>query len=186
MTGTIARAAFEFSLQGAWLGAANGDGTFGTRFTVPSAETLKLDVQYIQDTAKGNSRYTALASQIVAVDWELTGVNLDANLIQIITGETASSSDTGANQVDTQTFTNVLSPYMGIMAQAWGENGADICILVPYAKMMKGWGYSFNFGKYASPNFKGTGIDEPVLGYMLQHKYHATKLTAPAFPPAWA
>lgn len=183
---TIARASFEFSLQGAWIGVANGDGTYGSRIAVASAENLKLDLQYIQDTAKGNSRYTALASQIVAVDWQLDGVNLDANVVQVITGATVSSSGTGANQVDTQSFSNDLSPYMGLMAQAWGENGIDLCILVPYAKMMKGWSYSFNFGKYASPQFKGTGIDEPTLSKMLDHKFHATKLSAPSFPPAWA
>lgn len=182
----IRRAAFKFSLQQAWAAVANGDGTYGTAVQFPSAKTLSLDVKYIADKAQGNSTITGLAAQIIECMWQLDGVNFDPAILQILTGQAPSSSNTGANQVDTQTFQNDLMPYFGIVAQAWGENGDDTCILLPYTKVMDGFSYKFDFGKYITPVFKGDDIIEPTLGFLLQVKNHATKVAAPLFPPSWA
>ena len=178
--------AFAFSLQYLAAAKANGDGTFGTAFKFPSAKTLSINMKYISDTAEGNSIYTALAAQIVAVEWQVDGVNLSQSLLGIITGESNSSSNSGANEVDTITFSNDLMPYFGLVAQAWGQNGDDMCFLIPYTKVMTGFSYKLDFGKFAAPQFKGTSINEPVLNYMLQGKDHATKLSNPVFPPGWA
>lgn len=182
----IVRAAFKFSLQQAWVAKANGDGTYGPAIQFPSAKTLSLDLEMISDTAEGNSRHTGLAAQIVGVGWQMDGVNLSEEIVGILTGETPSSSNSGPDQVDTQTTTNDLMPYIGLVAQAWGENGDDTCILIPYTKVMKGFSYKLDYGKYITPAFKGDGIDEPNLGFMMQRKDHATKVTQPQFPPAWA
>lgn len=182
----ILQKAFQFSLQYLAAAKANGDGTFGTLKQFPSAKTLSLNMKYISDIAEGNSIYTALAAQIVAVEWQVDGCNLDNDLIGIITGETASSSNSGANEVDTITYSNDLMPYFGLVAQAWGQHGDDLCFLVPYTKVMAGFSWKLDFGKFAAPQFKGTSINEPTLNYMLQGKNHATKLASPVFPPAWA
>lgn len=183
---TISQMAFQFSLQYLAAAKANGDGTYGTAHQFPSAKTLSISMKYIADTAEGNSIYTALASQIVAVEWQIDGVNLDQVLLGIITGENNSSSNTGANEVDTITYSNDLMPYFGLVAQAWGQHSDDMCFLIPYTKVMTGFSYKLDFGKFAAPQFKGTAIDEPVLAFMLQDKRHATKLANPEFPPAWA
>ena len=182
----IVRAAFKFSLQQAWVAKANGDGTYGTAIKFPSAKTISLDIKYISDKAQGNSTITGLAAQIIEVMWQLDGVNLDQDVIAVLTGITSSDSNSGSNQVDTQTYQNNLMQYVGLVAQAWGENGDDTCILLPYTKVMDGFTYKMEFGKYITPTFKGDGILEPNLGFMLQQKDHATKLTTPVFPPSWA
>lgn len=182
----ILRAAFKFSLQQAWVAAANGSGTYGTAVQFPSAKTLSLDIKYISDKAQGNSTITGLAAQIIEVMWQLDGVNLSETIVGILTGVTPSSSNPGVNQVDTLNLANQLMPYIGIAAQAWGENGDDTCILLPYTKVMDGFSYKLDFGKYITPVFKGDGIIEPSLGFMISQKNHATKLSAPVFPPAWA
>lgn len=183
---TIARTEFQFSLQYLAAAKANGDGTYGTPKKFPAAKTLNLSMKYISDIAEGNSVEVAVAAQIVAVDWSIEGVNLNPDLLAIITGETASSSNSGANEVDTQTFGNDLMPYFGLVAQTWGENGDDSCWLIPYTKVTKDFSFALNFGKYIAPKFSGHGIAEPSLNYMLQRKAHATKLSNPVFPPSWA
>lgn len=182
----IVDSTFQFSLQYLASAKANGDGTYGTLHKFPSAKTLTLNMKYISDTAEGNSIYTALASQIIAAEWQVDGCNFDPAILGDVTGETASSSNTGANQVDTITFANDLMPYFGLVAQAWGQHGDDLCILVPYTKVMSGFSYKLDFGKFIAPQFKGTSINEPTLAYMLQGKWHKTKLASPVFPPAWA
>jgi hypothetical protein len=182
----ITQQAFSFSLQYLAAAKANGDGTFGTAFAFPSAKTLNLSMKYISDTAEGNSIYTALAGQIVAVEWSVDGCNLDQRLLAIVSGETASSSGSALTEINTITFSNDLMPYFGLVAQAWGQHGDDMCFLIPYTKVMTGFSWKLDFGKFAAPQFKGTSINEPVLNYMLQNKNHATKLANPAFPPSWA
>jgi len=182
----IVRAAFKFSLQQAWIAPADGDGTYGTSIQFPSAKTLTRDIEIISDTAEGNSRHTGLAAQIVGVGWQMDGVNLSEDIVGVLTGEAPSISNSGSNQVDTQTTTNDLMPYFGLVAQAWGENGDDTCILIPYTKVMKGFSYKLEYGKYITPVFKGDAIDPPELGFMMQRKDHATKIAQPTFPPAWA
>lgn len=182
----IQRQAFKFSLQQAWAAKANGDGTFGTALKFPSAKTLSLDVAYISDKAQGNSTITGLAAQIIECTWQLDGVNFDPDILGILTDVAPSDSGTGVDEVVTQTFANDLMPYFGIVAQAWGENGDDTCILLPYTKVMNGFTWKLDFGKYISPVFKGDDIIEPSLGYLLDVKNHATKLAMPVFPPSWA
>lgn len=181
----IANASFQFSLEQAFIAVNNGDGTFGTAVQVPSAKTLTLNVEYIKDRSEGNSVLTALASQIIAVGWTLDGANLNDAILQILTGVTPTSSNTGVNQVDTIQFSNDLMPYFGLIGQAWGQAGDDLCILLPKTKMMDGWSYKMDFGKFIYPQFKGTCIKDATLAYMLNHKNHATKVTTPAFPPSW-
>ena len=182
----IVQQAFQFSLQYLAAAKANGDGTFGTARKFPAAKTLSLNMKYISDTAEGNSLYVALAAQIVACEWQVDGCNLDQVLLGILTGETASSSNSGANEVDHLTFKNDLMPYFGLVAQAWGQNGDDLCFLIPYTKVMTGFSWKLDFGKFAAPQFKGTSIAEPILGYILDWFDHATKLANPVFPPGWA
>jgi hypothetical protein len=183
----ILRSAYKFSLQQAWIAAANGDGTYGTAYQFPSAKTLSLDLKYISDKAQGNSAITGIAAQIIECMWQIDGVNFDPNIIAVLTGQAVSTASGGTStQIDTQTFPNALMPYMAIVAQAWGEHGDDTCILLPYSKVTDGFTWKLDFGKYISPVFKGDGIIEPTLNFMLQVKNHATKLSAPVFPPAWA
>lgn len=185
---TIAQKAFQFSLQLMKAAVALGNGNWGTPVTFPSARTLNLNIKYIQDTAEGNSIYTALASQIVAVEWSVDGCNMDQDLIAIVSGETSNVASSGtATEILTQTFANDLMPYFGLVAQAWGQNGDDMCILIPYTKVMTGFSWKFDFGKFVTPNFKGTAINEPTLNYMLNLKNHKTKLTAAQllFPPSF-
>ena len=181
---TIAQASFQFSLQQAVMALANGDGTYGTAVTVPAAETLDLNVQYIQDTAKGNSKYVALASQIVAVDYTLGGVNMSPDILQILIGSTPSSSGSGASEVDTLDIDNQLMPYAGIVAQAWGQHSDDFCFFIPYSKVMKSWALKVGFGKFATPSYGGEGIEEPSLKKIMSFKWHATRLTTLTFPLA--
>lgn len=182
----IARKAFKFSLQQCWVAKANGDGSYGTPIKFPSAKTLSVDIKYISDKAQGNSTITGLASQIIEVMWQLDGVNLDEDVIQTLTSITTVDASSTPNQVAIQTYANNLMQYVGLVAQAWGENGDDTCILLPYTKVMDGFTYKLEFGKYITPTFKGDGIIEPVLGFMLQQIDHQTKLATPVFPPAWA
>ncbi|SRR5260221_13951466 len=183
---TIQQQAFQFSLQYCAAAKANGDGSYGTLFKFPTAKTLRITLKYISDKAEGNSIITAIAAQIIEVDWEIDGVNLDQNLLAIMTGETPSSSGAGSSEVDTITFANDLMPYFGIVAQAWGQHGDDMCFLIPYTKVTKDFSWSLDFGKFPVPKFQGEGIIEPVLLHMLQAKNHATKLASPVFPPSWA
>lgn len=183
---TITQKAFQFSLQYCAAAKANGDGTFGTLVAFPSAKTLRITLKYISDKAEGNSIITAIAAQIIEVDWEIDGVNLDQGLLAIVTGETASSSGAGSAEVDTMAFSNDLMPYFGIVAQAWGQHGDDMCFLIPYTKVTKDFSWSLDFGKFAVPKFAGEAINEPVLLYMLNAKNHATKIASPVFPPSWA
>ena len=183
----IQNSAFQFSLQYLAAAKANGDGTFGNAFKFPAAKTLSISMKYISDTAEGNSIYVALAAQIVAVEWQIDGCNLDQQLLGIITGESQASASAGLpTQIDTINFSNDLMPYFGLVAQAWGQKSDDLCLLVPYTKVMTGFTYKLDFGKFIMPQFKGTAIAEPILLYMLNDKRHATKLANPVFPPAWA
>lgn len=187
-TPTIQQMAFQFSLQVCKIASATGSGTYGTAFTFPSAKTLNLSIKFISDKAEGNSIYTALAAQIVSVEWSIDGANLDQNIVAIAMGETPAVSGTGNTEVDTINFSNDLMPYFGILAQAWGQHGDDMCFLVPYTKTMQDVSFKLDFGKFTTPSFKGTAINEPTLQNMLSMKNHATKLATGAllFPPSWA
>ncbi len=185
----IAQMAFQFSLQLCKVAKANSDGTYGTPVTLPSARTLNLTIKYIKDRAEGNSIYTALASQIIAIGWSVDGANLDQNVMNVVFGETPAVSSGGtATEIDTLTFSNDLMQYFGLVAQAWGQHGDDMCFLVPYTKVMDDTSWKLDFGKFTVPSFKGEAINEPVLNKMLEMKNHATKLAASAllFPPSWA
>lgn len=187
-TPAIAQAAFQFSLQVCKAAKANGDGTYGTPITFPSARTLNITVKYIKDRAEGNSIYTALASQIIAIGFSIDGTNLDQNLLSVLFGETPVVSSSGAAEIDTFGMSNDLMGYFGIVAQAWGQHGDDHCVLIPYAKVMDDTSWKLDFGKFVAPSFKGEGIQEPVLLKMIDLKNHATKLATSAllFPPSWA
>ena len=178
--------AFAFSLQYAAVAVWTSGAIYGSAVQFPSAQTLTLTPQYISDIAKGNSQETALAGQIVAWEWQLDGVNLTNAIVTILTGAVSSTASTDANQIDTLTVANNLSPYFGLVAQAWNQQGDDTCILIPYTKVLQPWMFKFDYGKFAAPSFKGHCIVEPTLGYNFQKKNHATKLANPVFPPSWA
>lgn len=187
-TPAISQMAFQFSLQLCKVARANGDGTYGTAVTLPSARTLNLTIKFIKDRAEGNSIYTALAAQIIAVGWSVDGANLDQNVLATVFGETPAVSGTGLTEIDTINFANELMPYFGLVAQAWGQHGDDMCFLIPYTKVMDDTSWKLDFGKFASPSFKGEAINEPTFLNMLSMKNHATKIagTALLFPPSWA
>ena len=155
-----------------------------------SARTLNLTIKFIKDRAEGNSIYTALAAQIIAVGWSIDGANLDQNILTAAFGEVPAVSGTpgSSNEIDTINFSNELMPYFGIVAQAWGQHGDDMCFLIPYTKVMDDTSWKLDFGKFAAPSFKGEAINEPTFLNMLSMKNHATKIagTALLFPPSWA
>lgn len=187
-TPAITQMSFQFSLQVCKAAKANGDGTYGAAITFPSARTLNITIKLIKDRAEGNSIYTALASQIIAIGWSIDGANLDQNLLGVVFGETPLVSGAGSSEIDTFSVSNDLMSYFGIVAQAWGQHGDDMTFLIPYTKVMDDTSWKLDFGKFAAPSFKGEAIKEPVLNVMLDMKNHATKLATSAllFPPSWA
>jgi hypothetical protein len=184
MTSPFEVGQISFSLQQCVVAANNGDGTFGAGWQIPSAKTLNLTYKYIQDRAEGNSRITAMAAQIIGVEWTLDTAGIDSQTLAILTGETPANSGSGGTAERYITFSNDLMPYFAIQAQGWADGGGDTLIFLPFNKVMTGFTWQFAFGKLVVPQFKGEAIADPNKAYeIIQVIERKTRNQTLVFPP---
>lgn len=170
-----------FSINGAWIAKNNLDGTFGTPVGL-FAKEANLDIKTISDEAPGNTKIVATASEIIKIDWTLGTVGIQFPALRVLyAGLNAASSPTFTDQP----MSNLVAQYFGLILEALAENGSALRILIPKNKVMQGFSWKFSYGKLIVPDFKGSGIEDEVLGYILDPREYPDKTTAINFPPSW-
>lgn len=175
-------AVYTFSLQQCKVAANNGDGTFGTPYMLESTKTLTMAQKFVSDKARGNAHITALAAQTESFDVGLDTAGLDNETFAIIYGVEAVASNEGS----VLTIDNLLTPYFGLIGQAYPDGEGDFLVWFPYCKITADVNYKFEYGKIVVPQFKCEAIQDPVLDYMqkLLDRPNGGPITFPPYVPA--
>ncbi len=172
-------AKFTFSLQQCLVAANNLDGTFGTPYMLESTKTLTMAQKFVSDKARGNARITALAAQTESYDISLDTAGIDDDVFAILFGTTATASNGGSVlQID-----NVLTPYFGLVGQAYPDGEGDFLVFFPFCKVTSDVNYKFEYGKIVVPQFKCEAIQVSPFTYIVEQLDRPCVTDITAFPP---
>lgn len=172
-------AVFTFSLQQCQIAANNLDGTFGTAYQLESTKTLTMAQKFVSDKARGNARITALAAQTESYDVGLDTAGIDNDALAVLFGTTAVDSNDG----NVLSISNILTPYFGLVGQAFPDGDGDFLVFFPYCKVTSDMNFKFEYGKIVVPQFKAEAIEGSAFPYIVNYYERPDGEAAITFPP---
>ena len=152
---------FPFGLQE--IVVTNIGGT--VQAALPAANRLMVKERYQTGEAEGDDALQAIASTLLAVDWEMEvkGISLEAKAI--ITGRTLTTTGTTPTEVKTMTASGgTRLPYFKIYGKSLGDGIDDIHMLLFKCKCTEGAEETLQYGEFAGPTYKGIAVDDGVNG----------------------
>lgn len=172
-------AVFTFSLQKCMVAVNNLDGTFGTPYTLESTKTLTMAQKFVSDKARGNAHITALAAQTESYDLGLDTAGLDNAAFSVLFGTSPVNSNDGVSLK----INNVLTPYFGLLGQAFPDGDGDFLVWFPYCKITADVNYKFEYGKIVVPQFKAEAIQAGNFAFIVDLMQRDCVTAIPSFPP---
>jgi len=141
------------------------DITGATQVALPASNRLMVKERYQTGEATGDDALQAIASTLLAVDWEMEAKGISLEAKAIITGRTLTTTGSTPNEVKTMTGSGgTRLPYFKIYGKSLGDGIDDIHMLLFKCKCTEGAEETLQYSEFAGPTYKGIAVDDGVNG----------------------
>jgi hypothetical protein len=150
-----------------------------TTVSLPVDRVLKFKERTISGELMGSGKIAAVATKLIAVDFELEAGGISLEAVAVMTGRTVVVAGTTPNESTKLTGLAAQDyPFFIIRGQALGAGTDDLHCYIYKAKLTDGLNGDFQDGQFFMSAVKGTGIDDGTNGIydFIQHE------TAAALP----
>jgi len=136
-----------------------------TQVALPAANRLMGKERYQTGEATGDDKLNAIASTLLAIDWELEAKGISLEARAIITGRTLTTAGATPNEVKSMVDDGgARLPYFKIYGKSLGDGDDDIHVLLYKCKCTEGAEETLSYGEFAGPTYKGIAVDDNVNG----------------------
>ncbi|RMH11464.1 MAG: hypothetical protein D6698_16320 [Gammaproteobacteria bacterium] len=108
--------------------------TWGTSVAIPNLQGIAISPVHETDEKNTYGAREHLLSVLVSIEVTLDFVGKDSLSAQVMTGITPESLDSGATR-KTRHVGGVNLPYFGLICQIRADDGGDLHLMIPYAKL---------------------------------------------------
>ena len=145
---------------------------------LPAARTLTFSEEYTEADLEGNDKTVASVGFPKKLNWDLEAGGVTLEAWAIMTGESVVTAGTTPDQTETMTrHAGTSSPYFTIEGRSLGDNGDDIEVKIPNAKLGSFEG-NLEFETFALTKCSGSAIDDGTNGlYIVKKKETAAALS---------
>lgn len=171
----------SFGLSDVKIAAWTSAGTYSTLVDVMSVQMMGVTLQFSEAQLTGDDAITAQAARAIGGRCQIRfgGINLDA--LAVLLGRATS---TISSVVQQSVRGGSRMPYIGIIGKALAEEGGDIWVYVPKAKLSGDFAIAMmEYGSFAIPEATLQMVDEASYG-VLNFVTHPTDLAITVMPPA--
>lgn len=175
----------QFGLYDCKVAKNNLNGTFGTAQDVPSVQLLGVNLTTSNAQLEGDDEITAVHAKATAAEMTVRFGSIMVEVLAIITGETQTSSGSGATEVRRIKFDGAPGfPYFAICgrADAAEDVGADTHVFVPKMKLMQGFEVRMEYNAFSIPEIRAMAVKDANYGAIFEVIEHKTA-AAVAIPP---
>lgn len=141
--------------------------TYGTGVDMPAASSMEVSGTFTSIEATGDDVIVSTWSMPNGADWTLEqSTALDARVLEVMLGGTASDSNTSTSEVTYWDFkSNVEVPYFGFIGKAIdAESDGDVHVQAFKARVNSGPGGAFAYGAYKPVSWGGKCLPDPYGG----------------------
>ena len=136
-----------------------------SQVALPAANRLMFKERFQSAEAQGDDALQAVASTLMALEFELESKGISLEAMAIMTGRTLTTTGSTPNEVKTMTGdAGERLPYFKIYGKSLGEGDDDVHILLFKCKLTEGPEHSLQFGEFTGPTLKGIAVDDDVNG----------------------
>jgi hypothetical protein len=178
----------QFGLRDAKIAVHNGDGSYGTLVDVYSVQLYSAQIQTTTAELTGDDSITAVHATGRSAQVQLRFGSVQLGVLEILTGQTLSSSGSSPNIRREMIFDNFDFPYFGIAGKAVASEGAgaETHLVLPKVKITDGFQVNFEYGSFAIPEVTAMAVTDPDytdLANAIAHIVQYESSTDVAIPP---
>lgn len=175
----------QFGLDDVKIAKLNTDGSYGTAVDVPSAQLYEVTPQTVNAQLEGDDQITDTHAIAISAQVRIRFGSISVEALEVLTGETKSTSGTTPTRVTKLTIDNVKFPYFGIVGRAFAtQDAGDVHVFVGKVKIMEGFQAALlQYGQYAIPELNCMALLKDATYGIVQIIKHETA-TAIVIPPA--
>lgn len=175
----------QFGLRDVKIAPWNATGDYGDEVDVPSVQMMGSTLEELFARLEGDDKITATQSLAIAGQVALRFGSVSLDVLEVIIGNTVTSSVASPNQVKQLKITGGdTMPYFGICGQVMAaQGGGDTHIFFPKVKIASNIQLAnLQYGQFAIPEVTLDAVDDETYGIVsiIQHQTAAAVVIPPA------
>lgn len=173
----------QFSLNDCKVATWNSTDSYGTAVDVASVKITGFTVEMLSGRLEGDDKITAVAARAIAGELQLRFGGVRIAALEVIMGNSATSSVASPNQVITFPIAGGDEmPYFGIVGKALAEeDDGDFLVFLPKVKITSNITLArLEYGQFAIPEVTALAVPDTTYGIgRLVERQTATTITVP-------
>jgi len=136
-----------------------------SQVSLPTANRMMVKERLQTGEAEGDDKLAAIASTVLAAEWELETKGISLEAWAIMTGRTLTTTGSSPNEIKSMVQDgSERMPYFKIYGKSLGEGDDDVHVLLFKCKITDGIEFTNQFGEFAGPTVKGIAVDDNTNG----------------------